>query len=185
MHFLRPSLDLSYYPELPLLNLSVLSSSTSYIPSQSHQESTSFPSIELSRVGIALALPCLALLIGHLCPYNHLTMASQATDIRTASLQEPVDVAEYLFTRLKQIGCQSVHGLPGDFNLVALDYIPKSGLKWVGNANELNAGMSDSSPTAGSCANRYPLQLMLPMAMPASRVSLRLSQLSVSGSFRR
>lgn len=112
-------------------------------------------------------------------------MASQATDIRTASLQEPVDVAEYLFTRLKQIGCQSVHGLPGDFNLVALDYIPKSGLKWVGNANELNAGMSDSSPTAGSCANRYPLQLMLPMAMPASRVSLRLSQLSVSGSFRR
>ena len=26
------------------------------------------------------------------------------------------------------------------FNLVALDYIPKVGLEWVGNCNELNAG---------------------------------------------
>ncbi|KAI0098862.1 thiamine pyrophosphate enzyme [Nemania sp. FL0031] len=61
-------------------------------------------------------------------------------DIRTASLNKPVDVAEYLFTRLHQIGIRSIHGLPGDFNLVAIDYIPKVGLEWVGNANELNAG---------------------------------------------
>jgi len=27
-----------------------------------------------------------------------------------------------------------------DYNLTALDYIPKAGLKWVGNCNELNAG---------------------------------------------
>ncbi|KAJ8123194.1 hypothetical protein ONZ43_g791 [Nemania bipapillata] len=60
-------------------------------------------------------------------------------DIRTASLTKPVDVAEYLFTRLYQIGIRSIHGLPGDFNLVAIDYIPKVGLEWVGNANELNA----------------------------------------------
>ncbi|RYO76923.1 hypothetical protein DL766_010204 [Monosporascus sp. MC13-8B] len=60
-------------------------------------------------------------------------------DIRTQNLKEPVDVAEYLFTRLHQIGVRSVHGLPGDFNLVALDYPPKAGLKWVGNCNELNA----------------------------------------------
>ncbi|RYP30067.1 hypothetical protein DL767_006418 [Monosporascus sp. MG133] len=60
-------------------------------------------------------------------------------DIRTQNLKEPVDVAEYLFTRLHQIGVRSVHGLPGDFNLVALDYLPKAGLKWVGNCNELNA----------------------------------------------
>ena len=38
-------------------------------------------------------------------------------------------------------GVRSIHGLPGDYNLVALDYIPKVGLKWVGNCNELNAGM--------------------------------------------
>jgi pyruvate decarboxylase len=64
------------------------------------------------------------------------------TDIRTSALKTPVDVAEYLFTRLHQIGVRSVHGVPGDYNLVALDYIEKTGLKWVGNVNELNAGKS-------------------------------------------
>jgi len=67
-------------------------------------------------------------------------MATHSTDIRTSELREPVDVATYLFTRLKQIGIDSIHGLPGDFNLVALDYLPSCGLKWVGNCNELNAG---------------------------------------------
>ncbi|KAF4637256.1 hypothetical protein G7Y89_g830 [Cudoniella acicularis] len=52
----------------------------------------------------------------------------------------PVNIADYLFTRLHQIGIRSVHGVPGDFNLVALDYLPNAGLKWVGNVNELNAG---------------------------------------------
>lgn len=66
--------------------------------------------------------------------------AGTSSPIRIAELQTPVDVAEYLFTRLHQIGVRSIHGLPGDYNLVALDYIPKLGLKWVGNVNELNAG---------------------------------------------
>ena len=64
-----------------------------------------------------------------------------ATDIRTSSLEKPIDVAEYLFRRLHEVGVRSVHGLPGDYNLVALDYIPKTGLSWVGNCNELNAGL--------------------------------------------
>ncbi|KAL8858411.1 MAG: hypothetical protein Q9178_005092 [Gyalolechia marmorata] len=63
-----------------------------------------------------------------------------ATDIRTAELKEPVDVAEYLFQRLHQVGIRGIHGVPGDYNLVALDYISKAGLNWVGNVNELNAG---------------------------------------------
>lgn len=63
-----------------------------------------------------------------------------ATDIRSSELKDPVDVATYLFTRLKQIGIDSVHGVPGDFNLVALDYLEPAGLDWVGNCNELNAG---------------------------------------------
>ncbi|KAF2815436.1 pyruvate decarboxylase-like protein [Mytilinidion resinicola] len=63
-----------------------------------------------------------------------------ALDIRTQALKKPVDVAEYLFTRLRQVGIESIHGLPGDYNLAALDYIPKAGLRWVGNCNELNAG---------------------------------------------
>ncbi|TID13912.1 pyruvate decarboxylase [Venturia nashicola] len=63
-----------------------------------------------------------------------------ATDIRTNELKEPVDVAEYLFRRLHEVGVRSIHGVPGDYNLVALDYIKPNGLHWVGNANELNAG---------------------------------------------
>ncbi|KAL8674316.1 MAG: hypothetical protein Q9168_001309 [Polycauliona sp. 1 TL-2023] len=63
-----------------------------------------------------------------------------ASDIRTAELKEPVDVAEYLFRRLHEVGVRGVHGVPGDYNLVALDYVPKAGLNWVGNVNELNAG---------------------------------------------
>jgi pyruvate decarboxylase len=64
-----------------------------------------------------------------------------SVDIREQGLKKPVAVAEYLFKRLHEIGIRSVHGLPGDFNLVALDYIPKAGLRWVGSVNELNAGM--------------------------------------------
>ncbi|MCJ1378083.1 Pyruvate decarboxylase 1 [Xylographa soralifera] len=63
-----------------------------------------------------------------------------ATDIRTSELKKPVDVAEYLFRRLHEVGIRAVHGLPGDYNLIALDYIPEAGLTWVGNCNELNAG---------------------------------------------
>ncbi|KAI0012360.1 pyruvate decarboxylase [Xylariaceae sp. FL0662B] len=60
-------------------------------------------------------------------------------DIRTSNLKKPVDVGEYLFTRLYQIGIRSVHGLPGDYNMVALDYLPGANLQWVGSCNELNA----------------------------------------------
>lgn len=61
-------------------------------------------------------------------------------DIRTSALKSPVDIAEYLFTRLRQMGIQSIHGVPGDYNLVALDYISQLGMKFIGNVNELNGG---------------------------------------------
>lgn len=51
-----------------------------------------------------------------------------------------VPVADYLFQRLRQLGLGAVHGVPGDFNLTLLDYVKPAGLRWVGNANELNAG---------------------------------------------
>ncbi|KAJ5093050.1 Pyruvate decarboxylase [Penicillium angulare] len=63
-----------------------------------------------------------------------------STDIATKELQNPMDVAEYLFRRLHEVGIRAVHGVPGDYNLSALDYLPKCGLDWVGNCNELNAG---------------------------------------------
>lgn len=68
-------------------------------------------------------------------------MPEMAHDIRERGLKKPIAVAEYVFKRLHEIGIRSVHGLPGDFNLVALDYIPKAGLRWVSSVNELNAGM--------------------------------------------
>lgn len=55
-------------------------------------------------------------------------------------LRQTVNVAEYLFTRLSQVGIRSVHGVPGDYNIAALDYLHQANLKWVGNTNELNAG---------------------------------------------
>lgn len=41
-----------------------------------------------------------------------------ATDIRTSELKKPIDIAEYLFRRLHEVGVRGVHGVPGDFNLV-------------------------------------------------------------------
>ncbi|KAF5130530.1 Pyruvate decarboxylase [Metarhizium anisopliae] len=66
-------------------------------------------------------------------------------DIRVQSLRKPIDVSEYLFRRLYEVGVRSLHGVPGDYNLVALDYLPKSGLKWVGSVNELNAGADEEA----------------------------------------
>lgn len=50
-----------------------------------------------------------------------------------------INIAQYIYARLQQLGCSSLHGLPGDFNLLALDFIQDSGLQWVGSVNELNA----------------------------------------------
>lgn len=50
-----------------------------------------------------------------------------------------MDLAKYIFARLHEANVRSIFGVPGDFNLVALDYIEPAGLEWVGDANELNA----------------------------------------------
>lgn len=55
-------------------------------------------------------------------------------------MADQINLAEYLFRRLAEVGVRSVHGVPGDFNLTACDYVLSTGLRWVGNANELNAG---------------------------------------------
>jgi pyruvate decarboxylase len=57
-------------------------------------------------------------------------------------MSSSIRIVEYLFRRLHQLGIRALHGVPGDFNLTALDYVEKCGLEWVGNANELNAGLS-------------------------------------------
>ncbi|KKY28027.1 putative pyruvate decarboxylase [Diplodia seriata] len=51
-----------------------------------------------------------------------------------------ITLGRYLWERLHQVGVDTILGVPGDFNLQFLDYIYEvEGLRWVGNANELNA----------------------------------------------
>ncbi|KAB8208420.1 thiamine diphosphate-binding protein [Aspergillus parasiticus] len=50
-----------------------------------------------------------------------------------------IKLADYLFTRLRQLGIRSIFGVPGDYNLHLLDFVQPSGLAWVGTCNELNA----------------------------------------------
>ncbi len=50
-------------------------------------------------------------------------------------------VGDYLLDRLAELGVTEVFGVPGDFNLEFLDHVvAHDSLRWVGNANELNAG---------------------------------------------
>lgn len=46
-----------------------------------------------------------------------------SVDINTSNLNTPVDLAEYLFKRLYQVGVRGVHGVPGDYNLVRLSVV--------------------------------------------------------------
>ena len=101
-------------------------------------------------------------------------------DIRVKDLKTPVTVGEYLFKRLHEIGIRSVHGVPGDFNLVALDYVPKAGLKWVGSVNELNAGVYPIGYAAAMKRILTRIQHTPPTATPGPRVSRPSSPLSES-----
>jgi TPP-dependent 2-oxoacid decarboxylase len=50
-------------------------------------------------------------------------------------------VGDYLLDRLAELGVTEVFGVPGDFNLEFLDHVlAHNRIRWVGNANELNAG---------------------------------------------
>lgn len=50
-------------------------------------------------------------------------------------------IADYLFDRVAEAGATEIFGVPGDYNLSFLDNVIESDkLRWVGNANELNAG---------------------------------------------
>ena len=50
-------------------------------------------------------------------------------------------VGDYLLDRLAELGVTEIFGVPGDYNLAFLDHIVAHPvIRWVGNANELNAG---------------------------------------------
>jgi len=55
--------------------------------------------------------------------------------------EPPYTVGDYLLDRLAELGVTEVFGVPGDFNLEFLDHVlAHNKIRWVGNANELNAG---------------------------------------------
>ena len=54
-------------------------------------------------------------------------------------ISSEITVAEYLLTRLKEIGVDHLFGVPGDFVLGFFNQVLKSNLKYVGTCNELNA----------------------------------------------
>lgn len=52
----------------------------------------------------------------------------------------PPSISRYLLDRIAALGVRHVFGVPGDYNLTFLDVIEAHpDLRWVGNANELNA----------------------------------------------
>lgn len=90
-------------------------------------------------------------------------------------MPKTIPFVQYVFSRLQQLNCHSIHGVPGDFFLRALDHtrpaLP-SGPRWIGNASELCAGYAadgyaraatqiarqrgiDFSPTVGALFTTY------------------------------
>jgi alpha-keto-acid decarboxylase len=59
----------------------------------------------------------------------------------TVAPESAYTVGDYLLDRLVELGVSEVFGVPGDYNLEFLDHIvAHPDIRWVGNANELNAG---------------------------------------------
>lgn len=56
-----------------------------------------------------------------------------------ASQGSTIKVADYLLLRLRELGIDSIFGVPGDYNLRLLDFVEPNKLHWVGNCNELNS----------------------------------------------
>ena len=68
-------------------------------------------------------------------------MQTRTVDVVTDLADSTYTVGDYLLDRLAELGVTEVFGVPGDYNLEFLDHIvAHSQLRWVGNANELNAG---------------------------------------------
>lgn len=61
--------------------------------------------------------------------------------VTDAATDPAYTVGDYLLDRLAELGVSEIFGVPGDYNLEFLDHIiAHPSLRWVGNANELNAG---------------------------------------------
>ena len=65
------------------------------------------------------------------------------TEISQTESPHRYTIGDYLLDRLAELDLTEMFGVPGDFNLHFLDHIVDHGsIRWVGSANELNAGYS-------------------------------------------
>ncbi|WP_425174724.1 alpha-keto acid decarboxylase family protein [Mycobacterium sp.] len=61
--------------------------------------------------------------------------------MRVGPAESVYTVGDYLLDRLAELEVSEIFGVPGDYNLEFLDHvIAHPDIRWVGNANELNAG---------------------------------------------
>jgi indolepyruvate decarboxylase len=68
-------------------------------------------------------------------------LAEGTVVVVTGAEDSSYTVGDYLLDRLAELGVSEIFGVPGDYNLEFLDHIiAHPHLRWVGNANELNAG---------------------------------------------
>ncbi|KAH7650454.1 pyruvate decarboxylase [Cryptosporidium bovis] len=58
---------------------------------------------------------------------------------------EMVNIAKYLCIRLKELGCDHIFGVPGDYSLSFLNVVVENDIEYVGTCNELNAGYAADS----------------------------------------
>lgn len=68
-------------------------------------------------------------------------MTATTPDAAAGPADSVYTIGDYLLDRLAELGVSEIFGVPGDYNLEFLDHIvahPR--IRWVGNANELNAG---------------------------------------------
>ncbi|WP_139084235.1 alpha-keto acid decarboxylase family protein [Nesterenkonia sp. F] len=64
-------------------------------------------------------------------------------DPETRQVRRDYAIGDYLLDRLAELGLTEMFGVPGDFNLHFLDHVVSHDtVRWVGSANELNAGYS-------------------------------------------
>ncbi|TPX68206.1 hypothetical protein SpCBS45565_g03251 [Spizellomyces sp. 'palustris'] len=70
------------------------------------------------------------------------TITERITETAEAMVgKTTITVGDYILTRLKELGCDMVFGVPGDFNMEFLDQIEDfDGVGWGYNATELGAG---------------------------------------------
>jgi pyruvate decarboxylase len=98
-----------------------------------------------------------------------------------------ITIAEYLLTRLEQLGVKHMFGVPGELNLAFCDVIEEfEGITWVGGCNELNSayaadGYARTKRSLGVCLTIFGVGELSAMNGFAGAVSEEVPMLQIVG----